>query len=53
MGESSAGHVPVMANAVATLLAPALAADGAVLLDATLGRPATPGRSSRPTPASS
>ena len=38
MGESSAGHVPVMADAVATLLAPALAADGAVLLDATLGR---------------
>ena len=38
MGESLAGHVPVMADAVTSLLAPALEADGAVLLDATLGR---------------
>jgi len=38
MGESTAGHLPVMADAVAALLAPALTADGAVLLDATLGR---------------
>ena len=37
MGEAS-GHVPVMLDQVATLLGPALAADGAVLLDATLGR---------------
>jgi len=31
-------HVPVLAGRVITLLAPALAADGAVLVDATLGR---------------
>jgi 16S rRNA (cytosine1402-N4)-methyltransferase len=31
-------HVPVMAGRVTDLLAPALAADGAVLVDATLGR---------------
>ncbi len=37
MGTAS-GHVPVMLDQVATLLGPALAADGAVLLDATLGR---------------
>jgi 16S rRNA (cytosine1402-N4)-methyltransferase len=35
---TSAAHVPVMAGQVAELLAPALAADGAVLVDATLGR---------------
>ncbi len=34
----AAGHVPVMADRVAALLAPALAQPGAVLLDATLGR---------------
>jgi 16S rRNA (cytosine1402-N4)-methyltransferase len=33
-----AGHVPVMAGRVTDLLAPALARDGAVLVDATLGR---------------
>ncbi|MBV9794230.1 MAG: 16S rRNA (cytosine(1402)-N(4))-methyltransferase RsmH [Actinobacteria bacterium] len=33
-----AGHVPVMLDQVAALLGPALATDGAVLLDATLGR---------------
>ena len=38
MGEASAGHLPVMADRVAALLAPALEADGAVYLDATLGR---------------
>ena len=37
MGRAS-GHVPVMLDQVAALLGPALAADGAVLLDATLGR---------------
>jgi 16S rRNA (cytosine1402-N4)-methyltransferase len=37
MGQAS-GHVPVMLDQVATLLGPALATDGAVLLDATLGR---------------
>lgn len=37
MGTAS-GHVPVMLDQVATLLGPALAADGAVLLDVTLGR---------------
>jgi 16S rRNA (cytosine1402-N4)-methyltransferase len=31
-------HVPVLAGRVTTLLSPALAADGAVLVDATLGR---------------
>ena len=34
----ASGHVPVMLDQVAALLGPALAADGAVLLDATLGR---------------
>ena len=33
-----AQHVPVLAGRVTALLAPALAADGAVLVDATLGR---------------
>ena len=33
-----AQHVPVMAGRVTALLAPALAAEGAVLVDATLGR---------------
>src|ERR1700760_3500856 len=37
MGKAS-GHVSVMLDQVAELLGPALAADGAVLLDATLGR---------------
>src|ERR1700759_1441408 len=37
MGQA-AGHVPVMLDQVTALLGPALAADGAVLLDATLGR---------------
>ena len=37
MGKAS-GHVPVMLDQVAALLGPALAADGAVLLDVTLGR---------------
>ena len=36
MGQAS-GHVPVMLDEVAALLGPALARDGAVLLDATLG----------------
>src|SRR5260370_24793871 len=31
-------HVPVLAGRVTALLAPALAAEGAVLVDATLGR---------------
>jgi 16S rRNA (cytosine1402-N4)-methyltransferase len=35
---ASAEHVPVMAPQVAALLAPALEAEGAVLVDATLGR---------------
>lgn len=38
MGEASAGHLPVMADRVTALLAPALDQDGAVYLDATLGR---------------
>ncbi len=38
MAEAAAGHVPVMAGRVAALLAPALQRDGAVLVDATLGR---------------
>ena len=38
MGESSAGHVPVMVDTVVALLGPALEPDGAVLLAATLGR---------------
>ena len=33
-----AQHVPVLANRVSALLMPALAAEGAVLVDATLGR---------------
>jgi 16S rRNA (cytosine1402-N4)-methyltransferase len=37
VGQAS-GHVPVMLDEVADLLGPALAGDGAVLLDATLGR---------------
>ncbi|HWG15731.1 MAG TPA: 16S rRNA (cytosine(1402)-N(4))-methyltransferase RsmH [Streptosporangiaceae bacterium] len=37
VGQAS-GHVPVMLGQVADLLGPALAEDGAVLLDATLGR---------------
>jgi 16S rRNA (cytosine1402-N4)-methyltransferase len=35
---TAAAHVPVMAEQVAALLGPALEADGAVLVDATLGR---------------
>jgi 16S rRNA (cytosine1402-N4)-methyltransferase len=35
---AAAAHVPVMAEQVAALLGPALEADGAVLVDATLGR---------------
>ncbi|HEY2441653.1 MAG TPA: 16S rRNA (cytosine(1402)-N(4))-methyltransferase RsmH [Streptosporangiaceae bacterium] len=38
MTSTSAGHVPVMADQVSALLAPALERGGAVLLDATLGR---------------
>ncbi len=38
MDESSAGHVPVLVDTVVALLGPALETDGAVLLDATLGR---------------
>ena len=38
MGKAPAGHLPVMADRVAALLAPALEPEGAVLLDATLGR---------------
>ncbi len=38
MGEPAAGHLPVMLDRVAALLAPALEPPGAVLLDATLGR---------------
>jgi 16S rRNA (cytosine1402-N4)-methyltransferase len=37
-GHPTAGHTPVMAHEVASLLAPALGAEGAVLVDATLGR---------------
>jgi 16S rRNA (cytosine1402-N4)-methyltransferase len=36
--DSTPGHVPVLAGRVTELLAPALAAEGAVLVDATLGR---------------
>ena len=36
--DAAAGHRPVMTDRVLALLAPALAADGAVLVDATLGR---------------
>jgi 16S rRNA (cytosine1402-N4)-methyltransferase len=38
MSAAAAGHVPVMLDRVRELLAPALAATGAVLIDATLGR---------------
>jgi 16S rRNA (cytosine1402-N4)-methyltransferase len=38
MSETAARHVPVMLDRVRVLLAPALEADGAVLVDATLGR---------------
>jgi 16S rRNA (cytosine1402-N4)-methyltransferase len=38
MGEPATGHLPVMLDRVAALLAPALEPPGAVLLDATLGR---------------
>ncbi|RCV54486.1 16S rRNA (cytosine(1402)-N(4))-methyltransferase RsmH [Marinitenerispora sediminis] len=37
MGETEAAHVPVMLDRIAELLAPALAAPGAVLVDGTLG----------------
>jgi 16S rRNA (cytosine1402-N4)-methyltransferase len=37
-GETAAGHVPVMRDRVLALLGPALEPDGAVLVDATLGR---------------
>jgi 16S rRNA (cytosine1402-N4)-methyltransferase len=38
MTENAAGHTPVMRDRVLELLAPALAPDGAVMVDATLGR---------------
>lgn len=38
MDTATAGHVPVMLDRVRALLAPALVASGAVLVDATLGR---------------
>lgn len=38
MSTAAAGHMPVMLGRVRELLAPALAATGAVLIDATLGR---------------
>jgi 16S rRNA (cytosine1402-N4)-methyltransferase len=38
MSAAAAGHVPVMTDRVLALFAPALAPDGAVLVDATLGR---------------
>ncbi len=38
MTEDSTGHTPVLMDRVLELLAPALAPDGAVLVDATLGR---------------
>jgi len=38
MGTAAAAHLPVMRDRVLELLAPALAAPGAVLVDATLGR---------------
>jgi 16S rRNA (cytosine1402-N4)-methyltransferase len=38
MSTASAGHVPVMLDQVRELLAPALRVDGAVLVDATIGR---------------
>ena len=44
-------HVPVLAGRVTALLAPALAAEGAVLVDATLGRAGHAAPCSRPAPA--
>jgi 16S rRNA (cytosine1402-N4)-methyltransferase len=38
MGESAAGHLPVMVDEVLALFAPALQPSGAILVDATLGR---------------
>ena len=38
MATTGSGHVPVMIDRVLALLAPALQPEGAVLLDATLGR---------------
>jgi 16S rRNA (cytosine1402-N4)-methyltransferase len=38
MATTGSGHLPVMTDRVLALLAPALEADGSVLLDATLGR---------------
>jgi 16S rRNA (cytosine1402-N4)-methyltransferase len=38
MGESATGHLPVMAEEVLALFAPALQSRGAILVDATLGR---------------
>jgi 16S rRNA (cytosine1402-N4)-methyltransferase len=38
MSTAAAGHVPVMLDQVRELLAPALRTDGAVLVDATIGR---------------
>jgi 16S rRNA (cytosine1402-N4)-methyltransferase len=38
MNAAAAGHLPVMTDRVLALLAPALEPDGAVLVDATLGR---------------
>ena len=38
MGESAAGHLPVMVDEVLGLFAPALQPSGAILVDATLGR---------------
>jgi 16S rRNA (cytosine1402-N4)-methyltransferase len=38
MATTGSGHLPVMTDQVLTLLAPALQAEGSVLLDATLGR---------------
>ena len=38
MATTGSGHLPVMTDRVLTLLAPALQAEGSVLLDATLGR---------------
>ena len=38
MGAAAAGHVPVLRDRVIELLQPALAAPGAILVDATLGR---------------
>jgi len=38
MGQAAGEHVPVLLDRVRVLLGPALAADGAILVDATLGR---------------